>query len=131
MDNPSMADVLAEYGKAVDAARAECDKVVTAARAEYDKVRAAAYAEYGKVLNAIWDECDKVLNAAWVDMATKTSDPLALWIIKNCSERQEEALIVLEALPASLEELNEIANEYGWCGDWDEFVAQAQADGVI
>lgn len=60
------------------------------------------------------------------------TDPLARFIIDTClSEYPEQAARILEALPAELPALRQIAREADWCGTFDRYVAEAVKAGVI
>jgi len=69
-------------------------------------------------------------NEAW-NALKQCSDPLVSWIVDNCKDYQLEARAVLKALPATVEELDRLAEDEGWCHIWDNFRAQAAEDGAI
>lgn len=58
------------------------------------------------------------VSAAWARLKG-SSDPLVVWVAHNCGGYKEEARTFLAALPATLDELDDLAEEQGWCNDWD------------
>lgn len=88
----------------------------------------------GKLLNDYNTTLRNTLAAAEVDawQALKTAaDPLVRWIAENCEDYRFEAASVLRALPASMDELDALARENGWCGMWGGFRRQAEQAGVL
>ena len=69
-------------------------------------------------------------NEAW-NALKSAADPLVSWIVDNCKDYQSQALEVLKALPATVEELDKLAADEDWCQIWDNFRAQAARDGAI
>lgn len=67
---------------------------------------------------------------AW-DALEASSDPLVRWIGKNCVGYAAAAQTVLEALPASMAELDAIAEQRGWCEEYAEFRERAAHAGVL
>ncbi|MFD5445929.1 hypothetical protein [Streptomyces tendae] len=74
--------------------------------------------------------CSDVREAAWEALKT-SGDPLVRWIAENCAEYPAEARQVLTALPATLDELDELAERGGYCGVWNVFRQRALAAGVV
>lgn len=72
----------------------------------------------------------KAQEEAWEKLA-ESADPLVRWIAQNCDEYRGEAQTVLRTLPATLDELDELAMERDWCGTWAGFRDQAIAAGVV
>lgn len=68
--------------------------------------------------------------AAW-NALLASSHPLVAWIAKNCLDRKYHAGIILKALPASMDDLNGIAEREGWCYEWNELRDRADAAGVL
>lgn len=62
-----------------------------------------------------------------------SADPLVSWIARNTlGDYQDHAHEILRALPVdSLEPLEELAKERGWCSTWDDFVSMAGEVGVL
>lgn len=63
-------------------------------------------------------------NRAWRQLAA-SSDPLVAWVAENCEGYREEVRAALVLLPASLDDLDELAEKHGWCCAWDARVCGA------
>jgi len=101
----------ATYEAACDSAWATYEAVRDSARATYEAVRAPAWAT---LLDAV------------------QSDPLAAWIVEHAMpDHHDEALTVLRALPATLVQLDDLADRHGWCDSWADQVTAARVAGVI
>ncbi|MFF0706272.1 hypothetical protein ACFYVC_38845 [Streptomyces tendae] len=121
---------------AVEAATAARRAAVDAAVEKYpnryglsqdDQRQAVAYTDE---IDAAYATCSGVREAAWE--ALKTSEvPLIRWIAENCAEYPMEARQVLTALPATLDELDAVAEVGGFCGVWDAFRRRAIDAGVV
>lgn len=68
--------------------------------------------------------------AAWQPLKA-SSVPLVAWIAENAVDYQDAAMVVLEALPASMAVLDGIAAEQRWCTAWTRLRASADAAGVL
>jgi hypothetical protein len=68
--------------------------------------------------------------AAWSALKG-SSDPLVKWIAENCEEYRGEAGTILKALPATADELDDLAEENEWCTTWNAFRDRAIAAGVL
>jgi hypothetical protein len=65
-------------------------------------------------------------------LAEETEDKLVKYIAEKwLDEYHEQAVLILEALPASLTELDKIAKDQGWCSAWGDAVDDAAEAGVI
>lgn len=120
-----------QYMAAIEAARETFDAAYDAARDSgirhtWDGSACARCEAEAPFRQAYSDARD----AAWETLKGST-EPLVRWIAENCSNCQSEALAVLQALPASMDELNEIAIEQEWCEVWTDFVRLADAAGVL
>lgn len=104
---------------AVAALNTKCDYTVQSQDCPHCIAMKPSQAEYGRAADAAWNE-----------LAAST-DPLVRWIAENCREYAEEAQIVLEALPASMDELDGIARGEGWCDVWRRFVRKAREADVL
>lgn len=68
--------------------------------------------------------------AAWESFRA-SQDSLVRWIAENCEDYRSDAQLILEVLPASMAELNQIAATNEWCGVWEAFVSEAREAGVL
>lgn len=106
---------------------------------EYDKAHAAyitAYQEWSvenrPALDRLTRERNDALKKARNELAETTSDPIARWMITTLRDSYEGYMRdVLEILPATYEEIEELSVRKAWCSDFDEFVEWAIKDGVI
>lgn len=64
-------------------------------------------------------------------LRAKTKDPMAVWMIDNLPDHWEYVEKVLPILPASREDLEDLANEHDWCNEFDSFLDQATEAGVV
>ena len=65
-------------------------------------------------------------------LAAVQADPLAAWIVEYAMPSYEaEALAVLRTLPATMDQLDALADERGWCNAWADQVAAARVAGVL
>ncbi|MWA07648.1 hypothetical protein [Streptomyces sp. BA2] len=53
------------------------------------------------------------------------------WIAENCAEYREQAQCILAVLPATVEELDDLADTNEWCPVWDAFRREAIDAGVM
>jgi hypothetical protein len=61
-----------------------------------------------------------------------SADPLAAWIIEYAMpDHHDEALIVLRALPATIETLDELADDHRWCRRWFDLRTAAEVAGAL
>jgi hypothetical protein len=91
---------------------------------------AEEYRGYSRELDAVYEVYKIARNTAWQGLKEST-DPLVRWIAEHCKDYQGEAIAILRALPASLEDLDTIAYDASWCGVWGEFRERAEAAGVL
>ena len=131
MDKQALNAALTEYEKVERSARAEYRKVRDSARAEYEKVVVSARTKYEKIRDSAWAEYEKVRDSAWSRIAEESGDHLVSWIIQNASDHQEQALLVLRSLPASLPDLDDLAEGNGWCEAWEDLRSRAIEAGVV
>ncbi|MFC7309026.1 hypothetical protein ACFQVC_33085 [Streptomyces monticola] len=125
-----------KYVERVEAATSARDAAVTKAHAKYperygsgEEARRQNIA-YGEELNKAYDMYADLFEAAW-DALKSSSDPLAKWIAENCGEYRDQAVTVLAALPATLGELEALAEREDWCGVWDDFKERAIEAGFM
>jgi tetratricopeptide (TPR) repeat protein len=75
---------------------------------------------------------DDHFDALAATLAGETDDKLVKFVAENyLSEYAQQAIIILEKLPASFKELDQLADDEGWCGVWAEAVDAAAKAGVI
>jgi hypothetical protein len=110
-------------------ARGAYDAIERQAWGAYDAVRRQARGAYDAIERQAWEAYDAVRRPAWG--ALTCGDPLVDWIIEHASGYEIEAIAVLSALPATLAELDALAENAGWCGTWDALRDTAIRDGVI
>lgn len=126
------------YIEAVEAASAAFEKALSEARSKYPKYRAYDRTDetrehrqaFADVEDAAYDAHRAAYSTAW-DALEQSSDPLVKWIAENCRSYDREALMILKALPATADELEEIADREEWCGAWNSFRDQAIEAGVM
>lgn len=62
----------------------------------------------------------------------KTKDPLVMWMVKHVFPyHREYGEVILQTYPAPLAELDQIADNNGWCNVWDSYRSRALAAGVL
>ncbi|MFG2463251.1 hypothetical protein ACGFWE_40225 [Streptomyces sp. NPDC048523] len=125
-----------KYVESLDAASAARDAAVVAVAAKYpkrfgygedEKRQARAFNEEA---DAAYDAWNAAKATAW-DALKASSDPLVKWIAENCGQYKGEAQHVLTALPATVDELDELADRQDWCGVWGAFRQQAIDAGLM
>lgn len=123
-----MYDEVTAFGAAMDAADRLLAEARNAARGQHSLgfaecpgcvLEEPAYAALGRDRPAAWDALEA------------SSDPLVRWIARYYRDYLHEARMVLEALPASMAELDQIASDRGWCGDWARARRSAETAGVL
>lgn len=125
-----------KYTESVDAARTARDAAIEAAEEKYPG--RLGYGEDARRQDLAFDTetgsaevaCEDALEAAW-DALKASRDPLVKWIAENCDGHQEQARYVLTALPATVGELDDLADEKDWCTVWDDFRQRAIEAGVM
>lgn len=135
-DRQMLPDVKA-YVEAIEPAEAAFNKAVEEARAKYpnrydrttDEGRKQRRA-YVETESVAYDARTAALDTAWGALK-RSSDPLVKWIAENCESYRPEALMILQALPATPEELGRIAEGQEWCGTWESFRDEAIEAGVM
>ncbi|MFD9441930.1 hypothetical protein ACFWBR_27780 [Streptomyces sp. NPDC060006] len=85
---------------------------------------------YRAEIRKAYATCENVQEAAWGALKA-SGDPLVRWIAENCAEYRGEAQCILAALPATVDELDDLADTKDWCGVWGNFRQQAIDAGVI
>lgn len=106
---------------------------------DYEQAHSAYIAEYRKwdethrpQLNLVTKERNERLQKARTVLQNTTKDSIARWMMQAIDDSYEGYVKdVLEILPATYEEIEELSVSKDWCSDFDEFVEQAVEDGVI
>lgn len=124
------------YTDATEAAQGVFDKAIEEARAKYPKRNnwddegRKEHQAFNSAEGQAYDVRSAAFTAAW-DALKGSGDPLVKWIAENCEGYSSEALIILQALPATPDELDEIAERQDWCSTWNSFREEAIAAGVM
>ncbi|MEV2236044.1 hypothetical protein AB0H69_46880 [Streptomyces phaeochromogenes] len=124
------------YVESVETANAAQSAAVAAADTKYPE--RYGYGEegrrqansYSEEVNRAYTTRADVQEAAWSSLKT-SSDPLVKWIAENCADYRQEAQCVLVALPATVGELDDLADQNDWCGVWGKFRQLAIDAGVV
>ncbi|MGP4014108.1 hypothetical protein [Streptomyces sp. 4N124] len=125
-----------KYVESVEAATAVRNAAVGAAEEKYP--RRYGYGEeearqaraFNEEVNKAYATCADVQAAAWGALKA-SADPLVKWIAENCADYREQAQCVLAALPATVDELDDLADTNDWCNVWNDFRQQAIDAGVM
>lgn len=125
------------YVAAREAARAAFNESIKDAEAKYpmrndwnagdSRVQRQAFRE---AQDAAYGARSVAFDTAWGALK-QSGDPLVKWIAENAEDYAGEALIVLQALPATLDELDDLAERQDWCGTWTSLKERAIAAGVM
>ncbi|MCX4862446.1 hypothetical protein [Streptomyces canus] len=125
-----------KYIESLDAAVTAREAAVKAAGEKYpqrfgysEDNRRQALA-YDNTVDTAYAECESNRATAW-EALKASSDPLVKWIAENCASYKAEAHSVLSALPATVSELDDLADRKDWCGVWDTFRQRAIDAGVM
>lgn len=89
--------------------------------------------KYYASLDAVQNTWRKATNDAW-DELKKSDNKLVAWIANNSGISdgyRGHASLILRELPASLDTLDNVARKNNWCPVWNDFRAEALADGAI
>ena len=130
MDVAVAVAALAEAVRPAEAALAEAVRPAEAAYDEAVRPAEAALAEAVRPAVAAYDEAVRPAEAALAE-AVRT-DPLCSWIVEHAlPDYRDEALAVLAALPCTLDQLDALADDRGWCSTWGEWRSRAIAAGVV
>jgi hypothetical protein len=124
---------VAAYEEVERPALAAYEEVERTARAAYEEVERTAWAAYEEVERTAWAAYEEVERTAQAELLDAVKgDPLAAWIVEYAMpDYHDQALMVLKALPATLDALDELADANSWCGTWTDHVSAARVAGVI
>jgi len=93
----------------------------------YEKWNTDFYEENTKRKDARRATCEK----AYIELGRVTTDPVVRWLVKNLSAYPTYVNEVLPILPATREQLEDLANTHEWCDEFDSFLEQATEAGLI
>jgi len=120
-----------QYTEAMQAAANAYDEAYKAIDKEHHEAGTRYNDPYYESLKAANQVKRDAEAAAW-DALKASEDPFVNWVANNCGEYRNEATIVLKNAPyADADALEAVRADYGWCGDWHELHARAEAAGVI
>jgi hypothetical protein len=71
------------------------------------------------------------VNTAWNTLGNSTDDKMIKFMVAHCKDYQGHAVMIMKLLPATADQVREYAENQGWCHIWDQFYAQAVAEGVV
>ncbi|MFD6285407.1 hypothetical protein [Streptomyces sp. NPDC060205] len=115
--------------KARDAAEGSAAKAYPE-RTSYGETGRRQRAAYSEERDKAYDAFTDARTAAW-DALRSSGDPLVKWIAENCVEYPEQAQRILAALPATIDEIDDLADTNDWCSVWDDFRRRATDAGVV
>jgi len=125
------------YLKGHEVAAGTYSRTVRAARNTYNQRTDSSYGprtQHWDVYNLAVAEALKLYDSAKCaarDALSRHSDPVVQFIVEHSlSGYPNQSELILRALPATFQELQEIAEEHDWCDDWDSFVDEAAEAGV-
>ncbi|MFD4635421.1 hypothetical protein ACFVYR_37705 [Streptomyces sp. NPDC058284] len=125
-----------KYIETIEAATTARTAAVEAARAKYlepesrNEVTQTQRSAYGKEVDEAYAVSAQAREAAW-EALKASGDPLVQWIAENCADYRDEAQHILALLPATADEMDDLANTRDWCGVWGEFRLRAIDAGVM
>lgn len=73
----------------------------------------------------------QALRVARKQLRDETKDPMIIWMMDNIQDYWSYIETVLPELPATREELEDIATQHDWCTEFDSFMEQATEAGVV
>lgn len=117
---------IAAFNKAIKGAETKCP-MRNDWNAEDSRAQRQAFRE---AQDAAYDARSVAFDTAWGALK-RSGDPLVKWIAENAEDYIGEALIVLQTLPATLDELDELAERQDWCGTWTSLRERAIEAGVM
>jgi len=106
------------------------DDELRRARREYDQ-ETISYAAYEAKRANLRERRAQAFADAKTEIL-KSDDKLVRYIINELFANYSSfCTIVLEALPASMSELNALAEHHGWCSEWEQLLGPARQAGVL
>ncbi|WP_086804152.1 hypothetical protein [Streptomyces caniscabiei] len=125
-----------QYIESVEAAKTAHDAALDAADKKYperyghSEDGAQQTSAHSEEIRKAYATLADAQTAAW-DALKTSGDPLVRWIAENCQEYRGQAECILIILPATVDELDELADTKGWCEVWDNLRQQAMDAGVV
>lgn len=93
-----------------------------------EKAYQEAYKAWTEARDEKWERHETLVK----NLVDETEDKLVKYIAEKwLDEYREQAIVILKALPASMTELDEIAQDHGWCGVWTDAIDGAIEAGAI
>ena len=97
---------------------------------DYSDETRSQRAGYREEINEAHTKAQVAQNEAW-NALTQSSEPLVRFIAENCKDYQSYAVEVLRVLPATVDELDELADDQDWCHIWNQFRDRAVEQGLF
>ncbi|MDQ1051757.1 hypothetical protein [Streptomyces sp. V4I2] len=88
------------------------------------------FSAYYEEVDKAYAACADAQKTAW-EALKASGDPLVKWIAENCAEYRAEAQHILPILPATADELDDLADTQNWCSVWGDFRQRAADAGVM
>lgn len=73
----------------------------------------------------------QALRVARKQLRDETKDPMIIWMMDNIQDYWSYIETVIPELPATREELEDLATRHDWCTEFDSFMEQATEAGVV
>ena len=130
-----MEEAVATYLKTVAEVRTEHDAQVGELRNtlignKRGVNRDAGEREYYKKASPLTRLRDARLAVARAELGVH-GDPLAVWMLENCTSYPEHVDAVLKALPLDIDGLRKLGKKEGWCSTFDHLLLAAIRAGVL
>lgn len=131
-----------EYARTVDEAKALHARQVEEAQQTYEEAATrsrtefvdldAAYRTFNRRTSAANELKAATVRLAWAKLGF-SGEPLVAYIATRIPQnrREEYADYVLRALPATHQQLRDLADRKSWCGEFEGFLRDAILDGVL
>lgn len=103
----------------------------TEAYSEYQR----AHSKWREKFNADYRAAETIyrgkVRAARAKLRATTKDPMIQWMMDNIEDYWSYIEAVLPILPATREELENLATQHDWCSEFDGFMDQATEAGIV
>ena len=106
---------------------------IAGAVALYEATERPAWEVYKATERTAWEVYEATRRTAWEQLLRDVADdPLAAWIVEHAMPTYpDQAIVVLKALPATLDQLDQLAEDNDWCDTWAEQVTAARTAGAL